>query len=67
MDAAYRVLVKGDPDHQLGLEITHAFVTMKVTAEGLYATSARSALVGNLDHVVRDMLAEEKIICSRER
>ena len=69
VDAAYRVLVKGDPNHQLGPEITHTFVTAKVTAEGLCATSARSALVfvGNLDHVVRDMLAEEEIICSKER
>ena len=42
---------------------------MKVTAEGLYrdVTSAKSAFAGDLDHVVRDMLAEEKIICSKER
>ena len=67
VDAAYRILVKGDPNHQLGPEITHAFVTMKVTAEGLYVTSAKSAVAGDFDHVVRDMLAEEKIVCSKER
>ena len=67
MDAAYRILVKGDPNHPLGPEITHAFVTMEVTAERLYVTSAKSALAGDFDHVVRDMLAEEKIVCSKER
>ena len=67
MDAAYRILVKGDPNHQLGHEITHAFVTMKVTAGGLYATSAKSALAGDFDHVVRDMLAEEQIVRSKAR
>lgn len=62
VDAAYRVLVKGDPDpdHQLGPAITHAFVAVKVTAGGLYATSAKSALTGDLDTVVRNMLAEDK-------
>ena len=65
VDAAYRVLVKGDPNHPLRPEITHAFVTVKVTVEGLHVTSAKSAFAGDLDHVVRDMLAEEKIIYSK--
>lgn len=66
VDAAYRVLVKGDPNYQLGSEIIHAFVTMKVTAEGLYATSTKSALAGDLDTVVKDMLDEDKIL-ARDR
>ncbi|KAF8560025.1 hypothetical protein OG21DRAFT_1479878 [Imleria badia] len=62
VDVAYRVLVKEDPNHQPGPEITHAFVTMKVTAEGLYAASAKSALAGDLHTVVRDMPAEDNIL-----
>ena len=62
VDAAYRVLVKGHSNHRLGPEVTHAFVTMKVTAEELYATSKKSALAGDLDAVVKDMPAEDGIL-----
>lgn len=61
VDAGYRVLVMGDPNYQCP-EITHAFVTMKVMAEGLYATSTKSALAGDLDTIVKDVLPEDKVL-----
>lgn len=67
VDAAYRVLVKGDPNRQLSFEIIHAFVAMKVTAEGLYVTSTKSTLAGDLDVVVKDMPAGDKILAGDGR
>ena len=65
VDAAYRVLVKEDPDHRLGSEIIHAFVAMKVAAEELCASSMRSSLADDLDTVVKDMLAEDEALARR--
>lgn len=61
VDAAYQVLVMGEPNHQCSA-ITHAFVALKVTAEGLYETSTKSALAGDLDTAVKDVLLEDKVL-----
>lgn len=56
LDAAYRALVKEDPNRQLPPDIVHAFVSVKVAAEELYSsTLTKSALASDLDTVVRDM------------
>ncbi|KIK76811.1 hypothetical protein PAXRUDRAFT_168707 [Paxillus rubicundulus Ve08.2h10] len=60
-DAAYRALVKEDPNRRLSPDLIHAFIVMKVTAEGLYSsTFTKSALAGDLDAVVKDMTAEDR-------
>lgn len=53
--------VKEDPNHQLGSEVAHAFATMKVAAEGLCATSAKSALAGDLDSAIKEMSVANKV------
>ncbi|KAF9225447.1 hypothetical protein BS17DRAFT_879469 [Gyrodon lividus] len=61
VDAAYRALVKEDPSRRLAPETIHAFMVMKVTAEGLYSsTFTKSALAGDLDAVVKDMTEEDR-------
>ncbi|KIJ66276.1 hypothetical protein HYDPIDRAFT_186703 [Hydnomerulius pinastri MD-312] len=60
-DAAYRALVKEDPSRPLAPELIHAFMVMKVSAEGLYSSAfIKSALAGDLDAVVKDMTDEDK-------
>ncbi|KAF8846028.1 hypothetical protein BDN67DRAFT_1064535 [Paxillus ammoniavirescens] len=60
-DAAYRALVKEDPQRPLDPELIHAFMVMKVTAEGLYSSMfIKSALAGDLDVVVKDMTEEDR-------
>ncbi|KAG9314047.1 hypothetical protein JVU11DRAFT_4826 [Chiua virens] len=50
LDAAYRALVKEDPQRILSAEIRHFFVAIKVAAESLYpSTFTRSAFVEDLD------------------
>ncbi|EGO31057.1 A mating type protein [Serpula lacrymans var. lacrymans S7.9] len=62
LDAAYRVFVQEDPKRQLDPQITHAFMVVKVTAEGLYSAKfKRSALAGQLDVVVKDMTDEDRL------
>ncbi|KAL4070620.1 C-terminal domain of homeodomain 1-domain-containing protein [Scleroderma citrinum] len=59
VDAAFRALIKTDPNRSLPAEIVQAFVEMKVTAEGLYSSAfTKSALAGDLDVVVKDMSEE---------
>lgn len=56
LDAAYRALVKEDPERRLSSEITQAFMEMKVTTECLYSSIfTRSALANDLDGVVGDV------------
>ncbi|KAF8119220.1 C-terminal domain of homeodomain 1-domain-containing protein [Boletus edulis] len=62
VDAAYHVLVEEDSNYQLGPEVIHAFVAMKVAAEGLYASFEKSALAGDLDTVMKDMLTGDKML-----
>ena len=60
IDAAYRALVEEDPQRALPPELRHSFVAMKVAAEGLYSsTFTRSAFVGDLDAIVKDMMQED--------
>lgn len=60
IDAAYRALVKEDPQRALSPELRHSFIAMKVAAEGLYSsTFTRSAFAGDLDAIVRDMTQED--------
>ncbi|KAH7886125.1 C-terminal domain of homeodomain 1-domain-containing protein [Phlebopus sp. FC_14] len=64
VNAAYRALVKEDPERKLSGELIQAFVTMKVPAEGLYSsTFTKSTLAGDLDMVVKDMTEENKRLC----
>ena len=61
IDAAYRALVKEDSQRMLSPEVTHSFIVMKATAEGLYSsTFAKSALVGDLDGIVKDMTEKDR-------
>ena len=61
IDAAYRALVKEDSQRMLSPEVTHSFIVMKATTEGLYSsTFARSAFAGDLDGVVKDMTEEDR-------
>ena len=61
VDAAYRALVKQDPNRSLSPCYVQAFMEMKVNAEGLYSsTFTPSALAGTLDAVVQDMTEESK-------
>lgn len=56
VDAAYRALVKEDPNRRVNPELIQLFVAMKVKAEGLYsAIFKKSALANALDNVVKDM------------
>lgn len=50
IDAAYRALVEEDLQRMLSPELRHAFITMKVEAEGLHSsTLTRSVFAGDLD------------------
>ncbi|KAH7886126.1 homeodomain protein 1 [Phlebopus sp. FC_14] len=61
VDAAYRALVKEDPSRRVLPDLAHAFMVMKVAAEGLYSsTFSCSALAGDLDAVVKDMTEEDR-------
>ncbi|KAI9570246.1 C-terminal domain of homeodomain 1-domain-containing protein [Boletus coccyginus] len=62
LDAAYRALVKEDPNRQLPADIIHAFVGVKVAAEELYSsTLTKSAFASDLDTVVKDMSDREGV------
>ncbi|EGN93158.1 hypothetical protein SERLA73DRAFT_156557 [Serpula lacrymans var. lacrymans S7.3] len=62
LDAAYRALVKEDPKRELTPNIVHAFMVVKVAAEGLYSSKfKRSALAGQLDVVVKDMTDGDRL------
>ncbi|KAH7881688.1 C-terminal domain of homeodomain 1-domain-containing protein [Phlebopus sp. FC_14] len=66
--AAYHALVKEDPDQKLAPEVTHAFMVMKVTAEGLYSSSfSKSALACDLDVLVKDMTANDRLRQEQEK
>lgn len=61
IDAAYRALVKEDPQRALSPELRHSFVAMKVTVEGLYSlTFSRTAFPADLDAIVKDMMHESR-------
>lgn len=74
LDAAYRALIDEDPNRPLPPDVIHAFITVKVAAEGLYSsTFTKSALASDLDAVVMDMTdrdamapGERKQCASRE-
>lgn len=56
VNAAYRVLVKADSTRHLPAEVTQGFISMKVTAEGLYSSLfSKSAFANELDSVVKGM------------
>ncbi|KAF9245780.1 hypothetical protein BU15DRAFT_85472 [Melanogaster broomeanus] len=68
VDAAYRALVKEDPQRRLSPEVIHTFMVMKVAAEGLYSSAfTKSALAGDLDAVVKDMTEEGKQLVEDEQ
>ncbi|KAH7908000.1 C-terminal domain of homeodomain 1-domain-containing protein [Hygrophoropsis aurantiaca] len=68
IDAAYRALVEEDPKRQLPETVTHAFVEVKVAAEGLYSASfTKSALAGKLDAVLKDMTEEDRLRLEEEK
>ncbi|KAH7930421.1 hypothetical protein BV22DRAFT_1124925 [Leucogyrophana mollusca] len=68
LDAAYRALVQEDPKRKLEPQIGHAFMQVKVAAEGLYSASfTKSALAGKLDAVVKDMTEEDRLKLEEEK
>ncbi|KAF8833418.1 hypothetical protein BDN67DRAFT_1072939 [Paxillus ammoniavirescens] len=68
VDAAYRALVKEDPSRPLPPSLIHAFMVMKVNAEGLYSSAfTKSALAGDLDAVVKDMTEEDERLVEDEK
>lgn len=68
VDAAYRVFVKEDPKRPASSEVVQEFITMKVTAEGLYAaTFNKSPLAGDLDNVVKDMTEDDRKILLEDK
>lgn len=68
LDAAYRALVKEDPNRQLPPDITHAFVGVKVAAEGLYSsTLTKSALANDLETVVNDISEQDNVPTKKQK
>ncbi|KAF8140605.1 C-terminal domain of homeodomain 1-domain-containing protein [Boletus edulis] len=69
LDAAYRALVKEDPNRQLPAHITHAFISVKAAAEELYSsTLTKSALSIDLDNVVvKDMSVQRGVPVNEQR
>ncbi|KAF8545987.1 hypothetical protein OG21DRAFT_1518416 [Imleria badia] len=68
LDAAYRALVREDPNRQLPEDIIHAFFSVKVAAEELYSsTLTKSALASDLDTVVRDMSDREAVPVNEQK
>ncbi|KAF9218579.1 hypothetical protein BS17DRAFT_770610 [Gyrodon lividus] len=68
VDAACRVLVQENENRALAPELIHAFMVMKVTAEGLYSsTFSKSILAGDLDAMVKDMTKEDKTLVENEK
>ncbi|KAL4063656.1 C-terminal domain of homeodomain 1-domain-containing protein [Scleroderma yunnanense] len=62
VDAAYHVFIKQDPSHRVSSEIAQAFMTIRVAAEGLYAsTFSKSPFAAELDAVVRDMTEGDQL------
>lgn len=62
IDAAYRAFIKEDSSRRLSSEITQSFMTIRVAAESLYAsTFSKSPLAAELDAVVRDMAEHEQL------
>ncbi|KAG8219497.1 putative mating-type protein beta [Butyriboletus roseoflavus] len=68
LDAAYRALVEEDPNRQLPPDITHAFISVKVAAEGLYSsTLTKSALAGDLETAVNDMSEQDNVPANKQK
>lgn len=68
LDAACRALVNEDPNRPLPPDVIHAFIGVKVAAEGLYSSNlTKSVLAGELDVVVRDMVDQDSILLGRRK